>query len=30
VGLGGGVDNLIDGLHGEIEGHELALEESIC
>ncbi len=23
VGLGGGVDDLIDGLHGEVEGHEL-------
>jgi len=23
-GLGGGVDDLIDGLHGEVEGHELA------
>jgi hypothetical protein len=24
VGLGGGVDDLVDGLHGEVEGHELA------
>ncbi|KAI6775058.1 hypothetical protein HG530_001816 [Fusarium avenaceum] len=24
-GLGGGVDDLIDGLHGEVEGHELTL-----
>jgi len=24
VSLSGGVDNLIDGLHGEVEGHELA------
>lgn len=23
VGLGCGVDDLVDGLHGEIEGHEL-------
>lgn len=22
-GLGGGVDDLVDGLHGEVEGHEL-------
>ena len=26
VGLGGRVDDLIDSLHGEVEGHELALE----
>jgi len=25
VGLCGGVDNLVNGLHGEVEGHELAL-----
>lgn len=25
VRLRGGVDDLIDGLHGEVEGHELAL-----
>lgn len=25
-GLGGRVDNLVDGLHGKVEGHELALE----
>jgi hypothetical protein len=24
VSLGGGVDDLIDSLHGEVEGHELA------
>ena len=24
-GLGGGVDDVVDGLHGEVEGHELAL-----
>jgi hypothetical protein len=24
VGLCGGVDDLINGLHGEVEGHELA------
>jgi hypothetical protein len=24
VGLGGGVDDLVNGLHGEVEGHELA------
>lgn len=23
VGLGGGVDDLVDGLHGEVKGHEL-------
>lgn len=23
----GGVDDLIDGLHGEVEGHEFALHE---
>lgn len=27
-GLGGGVDDLVDGLHGEVEGHELALDRS--
>jgi hypothetical protein len=26
VSLSGGVDDLIDGLHGEVEGHELALD----
>lgn len=25
VGLCGGVDDLVNGLHGEVEGHELAL-----
>ena len=24
VGLRGGVDDLVNGLHGEVEGHELA------
>jgi hypothetical protein len=27
VSLGGRVDNLINGLHGEVEGHELALDD---
>lgn len=30
VGLCGRVDDLINGLHGEVEGHELALEVAIC
>jgi hypothetical protein len=28
VCLCGGVDNLVNGLHGEVEGHELALLSS--
>lgn len=27
-GLGGRVDDLVDGLHGKVEGHELALDRS--